>query len=107
MMAKSNKSVPPIALQQLQTVYWIGLNIGIWALRNNSPHRNIRERLSGSAGVGRCTGLSNRGMFWLANQQAGKHISATELDLNIFLPFPLGELVWHIGTNAKDSDLAA
>ena len=56
-------SVEPIALQKIQTVYWSGLNIGIGALRENYDHRKIRERLLGSAVVGRCPGLSNQCTF--------------------------------------------
>ena len=104
---KQNKSVQPINLEQIQTVYWIGLDIGIVALRDKYAHRNIREILLGSSGVGRCPGLSNRCKFLLANQQAGKYISATELELNMFRPLPLGELVWHLRTKVNDNDLDA
>ena len=97
----------PIYLQQIQTVYWIGLNIGIGYLRENFDHREIRQILLGSAGVVRCPGLSNRCTFGLANQQAGKYIPATELELIRFLPLPLGELVWNLSTQVNDIDLAA
>ena len=53
----------PIAIQQIQTVYWSVLTIVIGALWENSEHRKIRESLLGSAGLGRCTGLRNRCTF--------------------------------------------
>ena len=65
------------------------------------------ESLLGSAGVVRCTGLRNRCTFGLAKQQAGKHIPATELDLNRFRPLRLGWLVCHLRTQVNDSDIAA
>ena len=97
----------PISLQQINTVYWSGFTIEIWAFRETLSHRNIRESLLGIAGVGRCPGSSNRCMFWLANQQAGKYISATELELTRFWPLPLGELVWNFRTQVNYSDIAA
>ena len=106
-MAKSNKSVQTISLQQIQIVYWIRLTIGIWSLRENSAHGNIGESLLGSAGVGRCPGWSNRCTFGLANQQAGKYISATKLELNMFRHLPFVELVWHLSTQLNNSDLVA
>ena len=105
--AKPNKIVHTIALQHMHTVYWSGLTIWIGALRENSAHRNITESLLGSAGVDRCPGLSNWCKFGLTNQQAGKYISATELDINRFWTFPLGDLVWHLSTQVNDSDIAA
>ena len=96
----------PIALQQIQTLYWSGLTIGIGALRDYSAHRKIMESVLGSAGVVRCPGWSNRYTFVLDNQQAGKYISATELELNRFCPLPLGDLVWYLSTQVNDSDLA-
>ena len=84
-----------------------GLTIGIGALRENSAHRKIMESLLGRSGVDRCHGLSNRCKFGLANQQAGKYISATELELNMFRTLPFGDLVWHLITQVNDSDLAA
>ena len=92
---KPNKSVRPIILQQIQTVYWSGLTIGIVALWYNSNYRNIRESLLGSAVLGRCTGLIKRGTFWLANKKSGKYISATKLDINRFKPLSVGDIVWH------------
>ena len=62
-MAKTNTILHPIALQQIQTVYCSVLTIRIGSLRINSPHRKIREKLFGSAGVGRFPGLINRCMF--------------------------------------------
>ena len=105
--SKPNKSFHPIALQQTHTVYWSGLNIGIWALQENSAHRKIRESLLGSAGLGRCPGLINRCKFWLSNKQAEKYISDTELELNKFHPLPFGEIVWHLSTQVNDSDISA
>ena len=46
-------------------------------------------------------------MFGLSNQQAGKYISATELDLIRFQYFTLGELVWHLITQVNNRDLDA
>ena len=66
----------------------------------------IKESLLVSAGVGRCPGLSNWCMFLLANQQAGKYISDTELELNRFQTLSLGYLVWHLSTQVNYSDLA-
>ena len=83
------------------------MTIGIGALQENSAHMKITESLLVRARVDRCHGLSNRCKFGLANQQAGKYISVTELELNRFRPFPLGELVWHLITQAKNSDIAA
>ena len=100
-----NNSVHPISLQQIKTVYWSGLDFGIGDLRDNSDIRKIMESLLGISGVGRCTGLINWCTFWLSNQLAGKYISATELELNRFRPFTLGELVWHLSTQVNDSDL--
>ena len=92
-MDNPNKSVHPISLQQIQTVYWSGLTIGIGSLRENSAHINIRESLLGSTGVDMYPGLINRCTFGLANQQAGKYIYATELELVRFRPLPLGDIV--------------
>ena len=100
-------SVHPISFQQILTVYCSGLTIGIGSLRENSFHRKIREILLGIAGGGRCLGLSNRCTFWLANKQAGKYISATELDLNNFGPLSLGELMWYLRIKVNYSDLAS
>ena len=97
----------PIALQQIQTVYCIGFTIGIGVLRDNSAHKKIRESLLGSAGVGRYPGLINRCTFGMDNQQAGKYVPATELDIIRFRTLPLGKLVWHLITKVNDSDLAA
>ena len=97
----------PIPLQQINNVYWSGLNIGIGSLWENSANRKIRESLLGSAGLGMCPGLSNRCKFWLANKQAGKYIFTTELDLNRFWPLPFGEIVWHLRTQVNDSDISA
>ena len=83
------------------------MTIGIGSLRDNSAHRKVTESLIGSAGVGRCPGLSNWCTFLLENQQAGKYISATELELNRFRTFPLGEPLLHLSTQVSDSDLAA
>ena len=105
--AKPNKSVHPIYLQQIQTVYWSGLNIGIWSLWENPAYRNSRKILSGRAGVGRCTGLSNWCTFGLVNQQAGKYITDTELELIMFCPLPLGEMLCHLSTQVKGSDTDA
>ena len=60
------------------------------------------ESLLESAGVGRCPGLSNRCNFVLDNQQNGKYISATELDLNRFRPLPLRGIMWHLSTQVND-----
>ena len=64
-------------------------------------------RLLGSAVVVRCTVLSDWCTFGLDNQKAGKYISATEVDLVRFCPFPLGGLMWHLSTQLDDSDIAA
>ena len=69
-------------------------------------HRKIRESLLGSAVVGRCTGLNNRCTFVFANQQDGKYISDTELELIMSWPFPIEELVWHLITQVNNSDIA-
>ena len=55
----------------------------------------------------RCPLLSNWCTFVLTNQQDGKYITATELELIRFWPFPLHDLVWHLSTQVKDSDIAA
>ena len=106
-MARQNKSVHLITLQQIQNVYWSGLNIGIGFLQENSINRKIRESLLWRAGVGRCPGLSNWCTFWLANKQSGKYIYDNELELNRFQTLPLGELVWHLSIQVKNSDPAA
>ena len=105
--ANPNKNVHPISLQQIQTLYWSGLTFGIGSLRGNFFHRNIRGVLLGSAVVVRRTGLSNRCMFGFDNQQAGKYISATEVELVRFCLLPLGDLVWHLRTQLNDSDISA
>ena len=105
--ANPNNSVHPIYLQQIYTVYWSGLTIGIGSLQENPTYRKISERLLGRAGVGRCPGSSNRCKVWLANKQAGKYISATKLELNMFRPFTLGEIVWHLSTQVNGSDIDA
>ena len=46
-------------------------------------------------------------MFVLSNQQARRYIPATELEIIRFQPLLLGELVWHLITQVKNSDLAA
>ena len=84
-----------------------GLTKGIGSLWDNYSHRNIRESPLGSAGVGRCPGLSNRCTFWLAKKHDGKYISATELELNRFWTFPLGGIVCHLSTQVNDSDISA
>ena len=104
-MATPNKSMHPISLQKIHTIYCSGLAIAIVALRGNYTHRKIRESLLGSSGVRRCPRLINRCTFLLANKQAGKYISATELELNRFRTFSLGELVWHLSTQMNDSYL--
>ena len=55
----------------------------------------------------RCTGLSNQSTFLLTKQQAGKYISAAELELDMFCPLPFGGLVWHLITQVIYIDLAA
>ena len=105
-MENPNNSVHPISIQKIQAVYCSGFTIGIGSLRENSAHRKIIEILLGSTGVGRYPGLSNRCTFLLVDQQAGKYISATELELNSFRPLSLRELVWHLITQVNDSDLA-
>ena len=65
------------------------------------------ESLLGIAGVGRCPGLRNWCTLLLSNQQAGKYISTTELEINRFCTLPLWELVWYLRTQVNDSDLAA
>ena len=106
-MVNPNKSVQPIDIQQIHTVYISGFTIGIGSRRYNSIRRKIRESLLESAGVSRCARLSNWCTFWLANQQAGKYISATELEPNRFRYFPLGEIMCYLSTQLDDSDLAA
>ena len=81
--------------------------IGIGALRENSPHRNIRESLLGSSGVGSYTGVSNRCTFVLDNQQIGSYALATELELIRFWPLPFGELVCHLITKMNDSIISS
>ena len=96
-----------ISLKQIQTVCWIGLTIGIGALRYSFAHRKIRESLVGRVGVFRCPVLSNCCTFLLANKKSGKYIYATDLEFNRFRPFPIGELVWHLSTQVNDGLLAA
>ena len=91
----------------MHTVYLSGLTIWIGSLHDNSADRKISKSFLGSVGVARCIGLSNRCMFGLVNKQAGKYISATELDLIRFWTFLLGEPVWNLSTQVNDSDLAA
>ena len=100
-------SVHPITLQQIQTLYWIGLTIGKGDLRKNSTHRNIRKIILGSAGVGRCPGLSNRCTILLADQQARIYISITELELNRFKPLTLGDILWHLSTQVNNSYISS
>ena len=102
---KPDNSVHPITLQQIQTVYYSGLTHGIGSLRESSARRNIRESLLGSAGVGRCNDLSNRCMFGLSNQQAGRSIPGTELELNRFHPLTLWEFVWNLSTQVNNSNI--
>ena len=84
-----------------------GLTIGIGDLWENYVHRNIRETLLESAGVGRCTGLSNRCTFGLANQLAGIYTPTTELEFIRFCPLPLGDLVFHLITQMNNGIIAA
>ena len=79
----------------------------IGALWENSAHRKISKSLLGSAGVGRCPGFSNQCTFGLANQQAGRYIPATELDLIRFRPLTLGYIVCPFSTKVNNGDLAA
>ena len=65
------------------------------------------EILLVKARVDRFHGLSKWCKIGSANQQAGKYISATELELNRFRPLPLGDLVWHLSTQVNNSDIAA
>ena len=46
-------------------------------------------------------------MFGLSNQQAGKYIFATKLELIRFCSFPLEDLMWNLITQVNDGDLAA
>ena len=87
----------PITLQKIYTVYWSGSTTGIRSLREISTYSKIRESLLRSEGVGKL----------LSNQQDGRYISATELEINRFWPLPFGELVWHLSTQVNYSDLAA
>ena len=73
----------------------------------NSTHRNIREILLGSAGVGRCPGLSNRCTFGLANLLDRRYTPATELELIRFWPLTSGDLVWHLISQVNDCVIAA
>ena len=77
------------------------------ALQDNSAHRNISESLLGSAGVGRCTSLSNWRTFGFSKQLAGRYTTATELELIIFWLLPLGGLMWHLSTQVNICILAA
>ena len=106
-LVKLNKSVHPIALPKMRTVFRSGLTIGIWSLWENSTHRKIRESLLGSAGVGSCPSLRKRCTFGLDIQQAGIYVPNTELELIKFRPFPFRELVWHLSTQVNVCDLAA
>ena len=92
---------------KVQNVYRSGLIIGIGALWDNSAHRNIRESLSGSAGVGRFPSLNNLCTFGLDSRLDARYIPATELYIIMFRLFPLGELVWHIIKQVNYSDLDA
>ena len=83
------------------------MTIGIGSLQENFAHRKIRESLLGSAGLGRCTSLSNQFMFGLSNQQAGSYAPATELVNIRFRYLPFWEIVWHLSTKVNDSDPAA
>ena len=84
-----------------------GLTIGVGALRGKSAHRKMMENLLGSAGVGRCPGLSNGCTFGLSNQQDGRYIPATDLELIRFMTLLLGEIVWHLSTHVNDSDISS
>ena len=42
-MENPNKSVHPFSLQQIQTVYWSGLAIGVGAFQESPPHRKLGE----------------------------------------------------------------
>ena len=83
------------------------MTIGLGALWENSSHRNIRECLLGSAGVGSCPGVSNWCTFGLANEYSGRYALATELELIRFQPFSFKDLVWNLITQVNDSILAA
>ena len=66
-----------------------GLTTGIGALRENYGLRNIREILD------------------LANQHAGSYAPAAELELIRFIPFPFGQLMWHLSTQVTEFVLDA
>ena len=83
------------------------MNIGIGALWEKFAHRNIRECLLGSVGVGRCPCLRNRSTFGLVNQLVRRYTPATKLELIRFWSLPLGEIVWHHSTQVNNSYLAA
>ena len=55
----------------------------------------------------RCPVLSKQCRFRFANRLAERYITATELEINRFRPFPFGELVWHLITQVNDGILAA
>ena len=55
----------------------------------------------------RCPGLSNLCKLGLSNRLNGSFATATQLELNLFWPSPLGELVWHLSTNVNNGLLAA
>ena len=99
-----NKSVNPNDLQKKkQAVFRIELPIGVEYLRENSSHRKIRGSLLGSAVIGSCPRITNRCMLGFTNQHAGSYAPATELDLIMFWPLPLGETVWNLSTQVNDS----
>ena len=55
----------------------------------------------------RCYGLGNWYKFGLDNQQSGRYITATKLDLILFRPLPFGGLLWRLRTQVNYSDLAS
>ena len=52
-------------------------------------------------------GLSNRCAFAFGQPTGWDLITATELELIMFRPSPLGELMWHLSTQFNDGDLDA
>ena len=57
--------------------------------------------------VCRCSDLRHPCTFGLANRLSGRFSSATELELNLFRPFPFGELVQHLSTQVNNGLLSA
>ena len=70
-------------------------------------NRKYKKLFQNYSYICRCPGLSNGCTFGLANRLDGSFAPDTELELNMFRPFPFGQLVWNLRTQVNNGLLDA